>query len=138
MNSNFTALDECFGLDSSTSNFIFDDTDVTEFEIEITPWNKGKKGVQTAWNKGIKTGAFAERTEEWNSKIGKSNKGRIITEDHRKKISISKIGSKHTDETKKRMSIERKNWYWWNNGQTTKRCVECPGKDWVRGRLKNV
>ena len=37
------------------------------------PWNKGKKGSEVAWNKGIKTGSFAERTEEWKRKIGEAN-----------------------------------------------------------------
>lgn len=176
------------------------------------PWNKGKKGVQVAWNKGMKTGSFAERTEEWKRKIGEANKGKThseetkrklseaskgnqnckgkklseehkkrlseihkdkaLTEEHKRKISEANKGRKMSEEhkiklcelrmgkerpkdvrdkisqklrgrqlpeeTKKKMSDARKGEKCWNNGQITKRCVECPGIGWVRGRCAKV
>ncbi len=76
-----------------------------------TPWNKGKKGVQVTWNKGVKTGAFAKRTDEWNRKIAESNKGRKLSEETKRKISEfnkgkeSKLkGRKLSEETKRKIS----------------------------------
>lgn len=86
------------------------------------PWNKGKKGLQTAWNKGIKN--FLGRphpnkdrpmSEEQKIKISNSQKGKILSEEHKKKISesISKsftgegnpfYGKTHSDITKKKIS----------------------------------
>ena len=56
-------------------------------------------------------------------------------------------GKRHTQETKDRISRihkgkpfvgERKDQSgtkWWNNGQINKRMVECPGKDFIPGRI---
>ena len=38
-----------------------------------TPWNKGKKGLQQAWNKNLKTGELSKKHKE---KISLSNKGK--------------------------------------------------------------
>jgi len=58
------------------------------------PWNKGKKGVQKAWNRGIKTGPMKP---EQRDKLSKSLTGRTLSEEHKKKIgaanAISKLGS---------------------------------------------
>jgi hypothetical protein len=131
-----------------------------------TPWNKGKKGVQVTWNKGVKTGAFAKRTDEWNRKIAESNKvrklseetkrkisesnkGRTISEEHKRKLYEMKIGKPRTKETKDKISqklkgrkiseeikAKLKGRYWWNDGQNEKMSVECPGNGWIKGRCK--
>ena len=51
------------------------------------PWNKGKKGLQTAWNKGKKGS-----TPNW-------------------------LGRKHTDESRRRMSEAAKGQTPWNKGK---------------------
>jgi group I intron endonuclease len=60
------------------------------------PWNKGKVGVQEAWNKGIPV------TEEVKIKISKSNKGKVRTADVKKRISESLKGRKKCRKTNTR------------------------------------
>lgn len=55
-----------------------------------TPWNKGKTGLQVAWNKGI------PRTKETKEKLSKSLTGR--------KSPCGMKGKKHSIETKEKMS----------------------------------
>jgi hypothetical protein len=74
------------------------------------PWNKGKKGLQMAWNKGIKC------SKETRKKISKSlignkrNVGRKHSQESRKNMSLaamgnkSHLGFKHSKETKQKMS----------------------------------
>lgn len=65
-----------------------------DIEQKAIPWNKGKTGVQTAWNKGIKTGPMKTETKE---KLKSSLKGRKLSEEHKRNIgksnAISKLGS---------------------------------------------
>jgi len=76
------------------------------------PWNKGKKGVQVNWTKGKKRPPFSD---EWKKNMGLAqlgkkrslesiqrmriasigrNKGRILTEEHKRKISLAMKGDK--------------------------------------------
>jgi hypothetical protein len=71
------------------------------------PWNKGKKGLQAAWNKGLFGATYPNRkrairkplSEETKKKIGEGNKG---------KISWSK-GKKKSEETLKKMKESQAN-----------------------------
>jgi hypothetical protein len=48
-------------------------------------------------------------------------------------------GKSHSEETLEKLRKPKphiKGSYWWNDGQIEKRCVECPGSEWVKGRLK--
>ena len=49
-------------------------------------------------------------------------------------------GYKHTEEARKQMSeisrIRNANRRWWNNGLQNKFVIECPGPEWICGRLK--
>jgi hypothetical protein len=77
------------------------------------------------------------RSDETKRKIGKSNKGNIPWI----------AGKHHTEETRKKLSElykgkpfpgehnSSKGTKWWNNGQINKRMVECPGKDFIPGRM---
>lgn len=63
-------------------------------QLARIPWNKGKTGLQTAWNKGKK---MPVKTPETIEKLSKSLTGRTLSDEHKKKIgkanSISKLGS---------------------------------------------
>ena len=49
-------------------------------------------------------------------------------------------GKTHSQETRQKIgeknSENMKGMLWWNDGQIQKRSRECPGDDWMRGRLK--
>lgn len=53
---------------------------MSNVKIGSIPWNKGKKGLQTGWNKG------QHLTEETKKKISESHKGKYISEETKKKI----------------------------------------------------
>lgn len=46
------------------------------------------------------------------------------------------LGTKRTKEDRRKMSEMRRGLKWWNNGNIDVRSLECPGKEWVNGRLK--
>lgn len=63
-------------------------------QLARIPWNKGKTGMQTAWNKGKK---MPSKSHETIQKLSKSLSGRTLSEEHKRKIgeanAISKLGS---------------------------------------------
>jgi hypothetical protein len=63
--------------------------------INRVPWNKGLKGVQIAWNKGISS------SEETRTKLRLSHLGHKHTEESKAKLR----GRKHSEETKKKISV---------------------------------
>jgi hypothetical protein len=79
------------------------------------PWNKGKTGVQTAWNKGI---PFSEETKK---KLSKAWEKRVISEETKAKMSKSRMGKLPyvmTDEVKSKISNTLKGHTPWNKGKT--------------------
>ncbi len=54
-----------------------------------TPWNKGLKGAQIAWNKG------KQFSEESKQKMSLAHKGKKLSEEHKKNLSIAFSGEKH-------------------------------------------
>lgn len=114
------------------------------------PWNKGKKGLQTAWNKGRPSPMKGKHiSEETKMKISIGNKGKSKSEEHKKKISESLKGKNNywygksapnkgvpaSEETKMKISENNKGRHWYNNGEINKFCYECPD-GFVPGRLK--
>ncbi len=80
-----------------------------------------------------------QHTEESKRKMSESHKNKKLTEESKKKISEALTGIKrdsHTEEWKQRNSEIFKGLFWWNNGKANKRAKECPGDDFVKGRLK--
>lgn len=47
------------------------------------------------------------KTPEWRRKVGAAHRGKVISEETRKKLSISLTGYRHTDEVKARMSASK-------------------------------
>jgi len=83
------------------------------------------------------------------AKLGEKNPfyGKTHSNDTRQKLSEngkgennSFYGRKHTDDAIQRIREKNrekmKGQLWWNNGQIEKRGVECPGDEWVRGRIR--
>ena len=98
-------------------------------------------------------------SEESKRKIGYASVGRIHSEESKRKMSESQKGILHSEETKRKMSEshkgkkrsiehiqniskaktgEKNSNYgkkWWNNGFINNFSKECPGEDWVTGRI---
>ena len=74
-------------------------------------------------------------------KIGAKHKGRLHTEETKKKISEANKGNKyalgycHTEEIKKKISEAEKGKHWYHNDVTEKFCYECPD-GFTPGRLR--
>ncbi|MAG53009.1 MAG: hypothetical protein CMH62_03545 [Nanoarchaeota archaeon] len=110
---------------------------LVEYNKKHGPWNKGKKGLQIAWNKGL-TKETDLRVKKYADKLPEARKGMKLSEEHRRKISegnkgiparnkgipisektrkkLSKLlsgknnpfyGKKHSKETLKKMSLNR-------------------------------
>ena len=78
---------------------------------------------------------------ETRKKIGKGNKGKVITEETKKKIAETLKGNipwnkgKHCSEKQKNKQKEAMSGrHWYNNGKVNKLCYECP-EGFVIGRL---
>ena len=69
-------------------------TDGGEGAPGVTPWNKGKKGLQTAWNKGI-TGSESHlnnpKSDEHKRKIGIKSKARMNSPENKEKYRQIKL-----------------------------------------------
>jgi len=65
-------------------------------------WNKGLKGVQVAWNKGM------SHSDETRKKISDAHKGKIVSDEFRKKMSKIHKGKKLSDEHKKKIGEKQK------------------------------
>ena len=53
----------------------------------------------------------------------------------RKRMSISAKNKKITNKHRKNIGLAIKGKHWWNNGKDMAFTKECPGKDWIRGRI---
>ena len=77
--------------------------------IGQTPWNKGKKGCQVAWNKGKH---FSEETKQKLSDAHKGktpwNKGIPHSEEQKIKLKIARKGRVYSDETRRKISNSNK------------------------------
>lgn len=71
---------------------------------------------------------WGELREEGRKKIAKNHKGK----------SPYNKGKKYSDDYKHKLSEAHKNKVWWNNGTISTQAIECPGENWVRGRIPYV
>ena len=80
-------------------------------------------------------------SEEHKKKLSEAHKGKQFSEEHKKKLREVKkgnknaLGCKRSEETKKKMGAAKKGTRWFNNGEINKRCFDCP-PGFVPGRLK--
>ncbi len=102
---------------------------VTVFSKE-QPDNTFVIGRLTFNNVGAKMGAEANSNKYWvhnNEREMMILKESEIPEGYVKGRLRNRWSNKHTKGTS-----------WWNNGIVTKMSKECPGKEWTKGRLKNI
>ena len=109
---------------------------LTESE-HTTLHTKGKQGYwkgKTGPNKGKKL------SEEHKKKIGVAHNGKHHSEETKKKLRDAHKGKKHTEETKNKISKVKigntatKDTHWYNNGKINIMAKECPD-GFVPGRL---
>ena len=82
-------------------------------------------------------------SEETRRKISETKKGQVLSEEHRRKLLEANKGKKRSEETRRKLSEARLGKpnqclvgkVWWNDGTKTIRSKECPGNGWVRGRM---
>lgn len=99
------------------------------FKKGNTPWNKGKKGIMKAWNKGLvgvqpcsdetKKKMSQAHAGENNAFYGKTHTTaslKKMSEIHKGKITWMK-GKHHTEETKKKISLANKGQIPWIKGK---------------------
>lgn len=101
----------CSSLGIDSEGFDAEDVIVVPFSSnESVPWNKGKKGMQVAWNKGL--------SKETNIIIDQYAKN--LKEKYKnKKISIWNTGKNLSEEDKQKKSIAAKEYYKNNPGKFT-------------------
>lgn len=112
--------------------------------------------------KRAKSNTGKKRTEETKRRISESNMGKImgpLSDEHRKKVSDALKGDKnpffgktHDPDLKKLMNektsqtmkgiipsnLELLNKsFWWTDGLINRRCIDCPGEGWLRGKRNN-
>ena len=95
----------------------------------------GKKHAEDAKQR-MSINSSGEKNPNWG--------GKAFTDESRRKISEARKGSKHTPESRKKMSAAQsgennpnygKKFHWWNDGTRNSLVEQCPGSEWVRGRL---
>jgi len=92
------------------------------FKKGHTPWNKGRKGAQVAWNKGRSPSL---ETRQKMSEAQKGKKKPPFTEEHKRHIRENHkgmLGKKVSEETKRKMSESHKGnkCFWYGKKMTLK------------------
>jgi hypothetical protein len=160
----FTNLDECkkFALEFSTTNNIVKSEAWANFVIEngIDGQSPGFKNIKLSeYNKqhprtppsrkGIRD---SEKTKEKKRKAHLGKKFGPMSEERKQKISESRKGPRPhtsgknnpmygyqwTDAQKATLKEQRKGKVWWHNGIISTMSVNCPGNEFVRGRLNKA
>ena len=112
----------------------------------------GRKDLGTGILRNLTSGgegcAGRVLSEETKKKLSKAHKGRKKSSAHRKALSEAAKKRKVSDKWRSFVSAARKGRFvgkenhnygrkWWTDGIESKLCKECPGKDFVLGRIIN-
>ena len=73
-------------------------------------------------------------SDETRRRSSESHKGQVVTEETRRKMSEANKGKKRSDETRRKIKDHQKGMLFWNNGTRNIRSKTHPGEGWVRGR----
>ncbi len=97
-------------------------------------WNKVKKGVQKAWNKGRSDYLTKEQHQQLSASAKRARKEKPFSEEARARMSVSQSGRKHPDETRQKMS-ESNQTVWNNRSAEDKEAYRAAIKEaWVKRR----
>ena len=104
---------------------------------------KGKHSSAETCKKIAEANKGKHRSAETRLKMSVALKDRTFSAESRRKMSEAKrgenhpfFGKHHSEESRKKMSEAVCRMLWWNDGVYNKRCRECPGPEWKRGRLR--
>jgi hypothetical protein len=106
----YIATDEQKNKISQTLKKKYDSGEIISKTKGKEPWNKGKKGIQVSWNKGISTGP---KTDEQKNKISETLKKHYTENEHNSK------GKEPWNKGKKGVQVS------WNKGLKQPQ-IECP------------
>ena len=70
--------------------------------------------------------------------IREHQKGKVFSEEHRKKLSESHKGQVVSVEHRKKLREGKIGTLFWNDGTRNIRSKECPGEGWTRGRITKI
>ena len=114
-----------------------------ETRRKLSEANKGKHLSAETRRKLSEANKGKHRSAESRLKMSAALKGRTFSAESRRKMSKAKrgknhpfFGKHHSEESRKKMSEAVCRMLWWNNGIYNKRCIECPGPEWKRGRIR--
>ena len=113
-----------------------------EHRKKIAEALKGKHLSEETRKKLSEAHKGKHRSAETCLKMSTALKGRTFSAESRRKMSEAKrgknhpfFGKHHSEESRKKMSEAVCVMLWWNNGISNKRCRECPGPEWKKGRI---
>lgn len=105
-------------------------------------WKKKHREALLGKPSGMLGKNHSKKTREKISRALKGKKRAPFSEEHRKHLSEAHkdkrpwLGKLHTEEAKIKMSNTRRGSIFWNNGIINTRSKECPGPNFIRGRIK--
>ena len=106
-----------------------------EHRNQLSIANIGKKQTEETKEKISKKLTGIHRSDKTKEAIATANFGRPVSEETRLKMSSVHKGIPLSREHKDKVGLYFSSTKWWNNGTINKRAANCPGVDFVIGRI---